>query len=787
MKKLLYTLFLLTSFFGFGQCPTLPYTFNSQAQVDAFAANFPGCTNLLADITISGSDITSLSGLSQLVSTSSGILIFSNELLVDASDLDLDVSSTSSSTMFMYVSDNPVLTTLPNLNQGAQGIDGIAIVNNPNLPDLNGFIGLTSIASIYIEECHGLISLAGLNNITFLDSFQIIGNNALQSISELANFSGDLNTFRISSNPQLSSLNGLEGVLNTGVSGQMIISNNDSLLNLDGLQNVTGGFGLWITTNDALQSFEGLNSVSTYREIVISSNLVLDDISNFETNLSSQITSLTIVENPNLAICSLNNICTFLGNGGGSVFENNAQGCNSTIEVIENCTGILNVISGNIKYDFDSDGCNPTDINMDSTLVVISDGVTSYGTVTNEMGDYYIPIVGEGTFTTTVDNDGLPGFFEATPASVETTFVGFGNIEQIDFCISATDAINDLRVSLLPLGDARPGFNSEYQLVYENVGSTLLSGTVALEFDDIRQTYMEATPSEDNIIGNLITWNYTDLLPFQIKTIDVSFNNFPPPINNSDDILVFEATINPIADDENPDDNIYTFEQIIVNSFDPNDKRVVQGAEIEIDEVGNYLDYIVRFQNTGTADAINVRVEDVLDGNLQLETFRMLSSSHTYRVEIINGNEIAFIFENIILPPEVIDPEGSNGFIAFQVRTDQSLQIGDTVENTASIFFDFNPPIVTNTVVTTVVENLSVTNFDLNDAVSIYPNPASEILFISASENIKVKEVMVYSVLSKLLLITSENSITVSSLSEGIYFIQVETDQGSFTRRFIVK
>jgi len=53
---------------------------------------------------------------------------------------------------------------------------------------------------------------------------------------------------------------------------------------------------------------------------------------------------------------------------------------------------------------------------------------------------------------------------------------------------------------------------------------------------------------------------YADLLPFQSKIIAVNFNTLPPPINNADDILVFQAIINPISDDATPEDNTYNFE-----------------------------------------------------------------------------------------------------------------------------------------------------------------------------------------------------------------------------------
>lgn len=781
MKKLLLASFLLMSFIGFGQCPTSPIILTSQAEVDAFAATYPGCTNLVADFTISGSDITNLSGLSQLVSSNSDVFINDNALLVTANELSLEVSAT---TQFVEIINNPLLANLPNLTQVGPSFNTLIVENNPSLLHLNGFLGLTAIEFIEIKECNGLINLAGLDNIDFYQVLNIKDNSALQSISELGNYSGDVQSLEINNNPQLANLHGLEGIVNTGIV-QMSITNNDSLINLEGLDNLSSGIDFTISENDSLESFEGLNSATNFNMIYIANNPALVDISNIETIVVSQIFSLTITGNSSLSACSLLNICNYLGNNGTSTIENNASDCNSVTEVIDNCGEDFNYISGTITYDFNNDDCDNDDYPAQSMLVEIANPSQTVSTVTNSLGEYDLYVYHEGIFVITIAPASIPDGFLVTPESQEFSLTGFGNSIIADFCLSALEVINDLKITMIPPNQARPGFNSEYKIVYENIGTTVLSGEVTLQFDDSRQVFLESIPMEDDISGNQLTWNYNDLLPFQSETITVSFNNLPPPTNNSGDILEFEAIIYPITDDVTPNNNSINFKQDLVNSYDPNDKQVVQGAEIFEETVGDYLDYIIRFQNTGTADAINVRVDDVLSENLDWNTFRMLSASHEYRVEITSGNEVSFIFDNINLPPEVSDPEGSNGFIAFQIRTDDTLEIGDSVNNTASIFFDFNAPIITNTVTTTVVEPLSVSESTLSNEVSIYPNPTSEILSINASEGVVVESAMVYSILGEQLVVSSEKNINVSTLSEGIYFITIKTNQGRITKKIV--
>ncbi len=469
-------------------------------------------------------------------------------------------------------------------------------------------------------------------------------------------------------------------------------------------------------------------------------------------------------------------------NGDGQLDLLALHSLNNKVFWLEN-RGAQNSIRGVLKLDLDLNGCDATDLAASNIMVISESGSGTISTFTSEDGSF-VNYMDEGEFITHIE---LPGTnnFTVNPESYETIFIDLGNNETADFCLIPNSVQNDLKITILPLNQARPGFDAKYEIVYENIGTTVLSGEITLEFDTTRQTFLSADPNPTNVSGNTITWNYADLLPFQSGTIGVVFYTLPPPTNNADDILAFQAVINPISNDANPEDNTYNFEQVVLNSYDPNDKQVNQGEEIYESETGNYLDYIVRFQNTGTASAINVRIEDVLSDKLNWNTIRPLTASHEYRVEILDGNQVAFIFDNINLPSVSSDPEGSNGFVAFQLKPVQNIALGDVIENTADIYFDFNPAIVTNTVSTTVVENLGVAEFGLDGMVRLYPNPVSSILQIKTSETIVFEKASVYSLLGKHILETSENQIKMESLSPGIYFVKVATDKGTVTKKIV--
>jgi uncharacterized repeat protein (TIGR01451 family) len=268
-------------------------------------------------------------------------------------------------------------------------------------------------------------------------------------------------------------------------------------------------------------------------------------------------------------------------------------------------------------------------------------------------------------------------------------------------------------VSIIPLGEARPGFNAEYQLQFSNTGTVLISGIISLFFDPVKLTFTTSDVAPDNETEDTVAFNYTNLEPFETKTITLAYLIAQPPVAQMDDVLMFTASITPTAGDATIEDNTMVFNQTIVNSFDPNDKIVVEGERLHIDDLGKDLHYIIRFQNTGSAAAINVRVEDILDDTLDAATFEPVSFSHDAVTRRID-NSLEFRFDGINLPPQSAGEEASQGYIIFKVTPKQTLVVGDIITGSAAIFFDFNAPIITNTTTTEIVTNeLPVANDDI--------------------------------------------------------------------------
>jgi hypothetical protein len=137
------------------------------------------------------------------------------------------------------------------------------------------------------------------------------------------------------------------------------------------------------------------------------------------------------------------------------------------------------------------------------------------------------------------------------------------------------------------------------------------------------------------------------------------------------------------------------------------------------------------------------------------------------------------------LPFEAADEEGSNGYITYKIKPKPTVQIGDTFENTAYIYFDFNLPIITNTAVTTVVDNLSINTFDFSQ-IKIYPNPVKNNLNIELPSGLFINSIALYNIQGKRIRIfKNQNELDFSTVQKGFYILKLDTDKGMYNHKVI--
>lgn len=450
----------------------------------------------------------------------------------------------------------------------------------------------------------------------------------------------------------------------------------------------------------------------------------------------------------------------------------------------ENCGN--HSISGTIRLDENGNGCETNALDAGLLPIKLDNGLFNTITFTNNLGEYLFNL-NEGNYDIELFN--LPTYFSANPASTHVTIAGSETNEIVNFCITGNQTIEDLEITQLPTSLARPGFACHYVVIVKNKGThTVSNAVVSLTFDHTMQSVVSSSPLSNSNTENQLIYELGNLEPFQSKKINLTMLTFPPPLVNGGDDLGFNAIINPVQNDFTPNDNAFGLKQVVVNSYDPNDKQVLQGETIPIEQAEAYLHYLIRFQNTGTASAINVRIEDVLHESLNWNTLQIVGSSHDFRAEITENNQLAFIFNQINLPHEAEDEEGSNGFVAYKIKPIEGLTVGDFITgNEASIFFDFNLPIITNSVATEIVNSLNINEFNLNKFVSIYPNPANDVLNIKVKDDLVVEEVQLINLQGRLLVSVKQNleNINLSGLSSGVYLIKLKTNLGTISSKII--
>jgi uncharacterized repeat protein (TIGR01451 family) len=455
--------------------------------------------------------------------------------------------------------------------------------------------------------------------------------------------------------------------------------------------------------------------------------------------------------------CHVNSYCSF--NPGGTFYKIN---CNNRLD--------LNV-----------DGCDDNDNFYPYLKINISNGSQSANFICNDQGNYIIPVLaGTHTLTPTLEN---LGYF--TVANATVNFPSSTSPSNQDFCITANGIHHDVEVTILPLV-ARPGFDSYYTIVYKNKGTAIENGSIQFSYDDAVLDLVSAEPSFANQITNTLTWDFFNLYPFETRTIELVLNvNGPtetPAVNIGYD-LGFNANISIPDNDEMPSDNSFGLKQVVVGSYDPNDKTCLQGEIISPSYIDNYVHYMIRFENTGTYPAENVVIKDIIDtSKFNVSSLTPISGSHSFVTKITNTNKVEFIFENINLP---FDDANNDGYVAFKIKTKTNLVIGDTFSNYANIYFDYNFPITTNTYSTTI-EALGINENSSNAKIVAYPNPVNDYInFNSYEEVIKVD---IYDIAGRILSSNSvhDNKLNVSDLQSGNYILRIYT-QNEITNTKIIK
>lgn len=238
-------------------------------------------------------------------------------------------------------------------------------------------------------------------------------------------------------------------------------------------------------------------------------------------------------------------------------------------------------------------------------------------------------------------------------------------------------------------------------------------------------------------------------------------------------------------DDADPVVDIYC--GVVSGAYDPNDKTGFPtglGTQYEI-LPNQQLQYLIRFQNTGTDTAFNIVVRDTLDTDLNIFSVVPGAASHNYTFRMYGPRVLEWTFTNIMLPDSNVNEATSHGFLTFRVDQQPNLQNGTVILNDTDIYFDFNAPVITNETVHTI--NNQLHNFvvgiktEIRNAIypiKVYPNPASNNVTILLTKESLGSTYSITNQLGQVVmqgkLTTEQNLIEINDLQSGFYVVTVE-------------
>lgn len=383
----------------------------------------------------------------------------------------------------------------------------------------------------------------------------------------------------------------------------------------------------------------------------------------------------------------------------GNKTENSKGGSDYWVFELDDASD-YNLIAGKTFYDYNGNNIkDSSDIYL--PYQIVKETKTNHFAFSQADGTYRLPVSDTGTYEVSqIQNLFYLGSY---PSTHSATFIGMNQIDSLnDFSTQQIIFINDLQITITPVGAFRPGFNATYNIQYKNVGTVPQQGTIVF-YPDSGLTYISSTVTPLSVSTDSLVWQTQILNPFIQGNITVTLNvKSTTPIGYW---LSSSAKIAPFINDQNPTDNYASWSHPVTGSSDPND-ILVDKDSITTEELltSPYLDYIIRFQNTGNDTAFAVKILNPIDtAKLDLMSLEIISSSHIFNLNYNLDGNLEFTFANILLPDSNVNESESHGFVRYRVHPKSLLAVHQSVTNYAAIYFDYNLPVITNTAITRIV------------------------------------------------------------------------------------
>lgn len=629
------------------------------------------------------------------------------------------------------IQSNPLVTEIPDIADRMTGTGDIIIRSNSAITEMPTYPSLTRLdGDLYLQQVFGTVdpdamlplleSIGGFLHIEYADSnFQLPnlrevgGNITLNSLNDLdhLDFLSAIDTvhgtLKLGFIDDLTSLQSLANL--THIQDNLELIGLYKVEDLTGLENLhTIGGTLLMRYMRRVKDFTPLSQLAYLKKTFSISNndslMTLAGLDNIDIDsfgiISNFSPNIYIKNNPMLSDCEAQLLCDQLAIDATKIdIENNAGKCNDISEIGCKSYGL----SGKIYIDLNDNGIQDAGENGIPNMKVIAlpSGAIAY---TNSFGTYrFKSEEGASYQLSIIDYDQEWQLTTATSTYSATYDPSSDTNDVYHFGLSPLTYKRSIDFDLSS-GPTRCNTESIFVLTVTNDGTKTIRTYIEFETDALT-TVNDLDPYAILNDEGKYRWRLDSIKPYETRHIELEIQMPSEQLTGSD--LTFTYT--GIIDSNNTE--VYTetktYESIVLCSYDPNDKQAnpIGDRDEHYTHKDSVLKYTVRFQNTGNAPAIDVRIIDTIDTQLDMSTLKVINSSAPVNT-IINDRQVEFYFRNIYLPDSLSNPTGSNGFVSYEILPVDTIENFTVIENKADIIFDFNPPIITNTTTNTMVDSL---------------------------------------------------------------------------------
>jgi uncharacterized repeat protein (TIGR01451 family) len=264
-----------------------------------------------------------------------------------------------------------------------------------------------------------------------------------------------------------------------------------------------------------------------------------------------------------------------------------------------------------------------------------------------------------------------------------------------------------------------------------------------------------------------------------------------PQLTTLNDTVCYAVGVTPVTGDVNPANNMDTACAVVLTSYDPNDKDgIINGRSAHGTIKANEdIVYKIRFQNTGNFPAKDVRIVDTIDANLNVGTIEIISFSHPMVMQQA-GNVLTFLFNDIWLPDSTSNEPESHGYVTFRISQQPNLPPLTVITNFVDIYFDYNPPVRTNTVVSIIEDPLGIASQVHSVDAIIYPNPSEGRFTVSMSRSDSY-QIKVYDIIGHEMIADRFEGMqwqwSGRSLPSGVYMVEITGSQYRQVMKLLIK